>query len=112
VRESPALDIIELLRAKGADVRYHDPYVPSIHHNGFEMTGEVDLYAALAGADCAVLVTRPFGYAQDRHREYTGLDPRQLKAAMRTPALVDGRNVFDGGKCRAAGMIYRAVGKG
>ena len=33
VRESPALDIIELLQAKGADVRYHDPYVATLSHN-------------------------------------------------------------------------------
>ncbi len=57
MRESPALDVIELLRQKGADVRYHDPYVPIIRHNGFEMTGEVDLNAALAAADGAVVVT-------------------------------------------------------
>lgn len=57
VRESPALDVIELLRQKGADVRYHDPYVPCIRHNGFEMRGEADLDAALAAADCAVVVT-------------------------------------------------------
>ena len=47
MRESPALDVIELLRQKGADVRYHDPYVPRIHHNGFQMQGEPDLDAAL-----------------------------------------------------------------
>jgi len=47
--------VIELLRVKGADVRYHDPYVPIIRHNGFEMTSAVDLNAALAAADCAVV---------------------------------------------------------
>ncbi|PKO21076.1 MAG: UDP-N-acetyl-D-glucosamine dehydrogenase, partial [Chloroflexi bacterium HGW-Chloroflexi-1] len=57
VRESPALDVIELLRVKGADVRYHDLYVPCIRHNGCEMAGEADLDAALAAADCAVVVT-------------------------------------------------------
>ncbi len=46
-RESPALDVIELLRQKGADVRYHDPYVLSIRHNGFEMAGETALSATL-----------------------------------------------------------------
>ena len=30
IRESPALKIIELLQARGADVRYHDPYVPEL----------------------------------------------------------------------------------
>jgi UDP-N-acetyl-D-glucosamine dehydrogenase len=62
VRESPALDVIELLRHKGADVRYHDPYVSCIHHNGFEMDGEPDLDAALAAADCVVVVTDHSSY--------------------------------------------------
>jgi UDP-N-acetyl-D-glucosamine dehydrogenase len=38
-------------------VRYHDPYVSCIHHNGFERDGEPDLGAALAAADCVVVVT-------------------------------------------------------
>jgi len=50
-------ETIELLRQTGADVRYHDPYVPSIRHNGFEMQGEPDLPAALAATDCVVVVT-------------------------------------------------------
>jgi len=54
VYESPALDIIELLRQKGAGVHYHDPYVSAIHHNGFAVTGEPDLGAAVAAADCVV----------------------------------------------------------
>jgi len=62
VRESPALDIIELLRQKGADVRYHDPYVPAISHNGFELAGEADLEAALDAADCVLIVTDHSAY--------------------------------------------------
>ncbi len=62
VRESPALDVIELLRAKGADVRYHDSYVGTISHNGYEMPSESDLHAALAAADCAVIVTDHSNY--------------------------------------------------
>ncbi len=57
VRESPALDIIELLRAKGADVRYHDPHVPAIFHNGYGMNSEPDLAEALEQADCVIVVT-------------------------------------------------------
>jgi UDP-N-acetyl-D-glucosamine dehydrogenase len=62
VRESPALDIIELLRAKGADVRYHDPYVLSISHNYHDMSSEPDLNAALAAADCVMIVTDHSAY--------------------------------------------------
>jgi UDP-N-acetyl-D-glucosamine dehydrogenase len=62
VRESPALDIIELLRHKGADVCYHDPYVPCISHNEYQMQGEPDLDTALAAADCVVVVTDHSSY--------------------------------------------------
>ncbi len=45
--------MIELLRQRGADVRYHDPHVPVIRHNGFELAGETDLDAT----NCAGVVT-------------------------------------------------------
>lgn len=57
VRESPALDIIHLLEEKGADVTYHDPYVPSFQHEGLEMTASTDLNLAIENADALVIVT-------------------------------------------------------
>jgi UDP-N-acetyl-D-glucosamine dehydrogenase len=57
LRESPALDIIHLLEEKGAHVAYHDPHVPAFQHEGMEMAGVTDLAAALAAADCVVIVT-------------------------------------------------------
>src|SRR5690606_3803195 len=47
IRESPALDIIALLQAKGALVNYHDPYVPSIIEDGHVVTRTEDLDEAL-----------------------------------------------------------------
>lgn len=61
-RESPALDIIELLYAKGADVHYHDPHVPVMAHNGHDLTSEPDLDVAVAAADCVVIVTDHSAY--------------------------------------------------
>jgi len=66
VRESPALDIIELLRAKGAEVRYHDPYVPAFAHNGHGLGCEPDLDQALVTADCVVIVTDHGSYDWER----------------------------------------------
>ncbi len=57
LRESPALDVIGLLRGKGAQVSYHDPYVPSLEHEGWELTSVPDLLAAARDADCVVIVT-------------------------------------------------------
>jgi UDP-N-acetyl-D-glucosamine dehydrogenase len=80
VRESPALDIIELLRGKGAEVSYHDPYVRSLVHNGHGLTSEADLDAALAAADCVVIVT-----------DHSAYDWPAIYAAA--PLVVDTRNV-------------------
>ncbi len=57
VRESPALDIIPLLQARGADVAYHDPYVPDLAREGLPLASVPLTAAALAAADCVVVVT-------------------------------------------------------
>jgi UDP-N-acetyl-D-glucosamine dehydrogenase len=59
VRESPALDVIGLLRQKGAQVEYHDPYIPRIHHEheGWHMQSVTDLMKAVAAAEVVVIVT-------------------------------------------------------
>ena len=69
MRESPALDIIALLQAKGADVIYHDPHVPSFREDGHELHSEDDLDAALASADCTVIVTDHSDYDWDQIAE-------------------------------------------
>ena len=64
VRESPAMDVIGLLRQKGADVEYHDPYIPHIHHetDGWEMDSVKDLMKAVTESDAVIIITN--------HKEY------------------------------------------
>jgi UDP-N-acetyl-D-glucosamine dehydrogenase len=64
VRESPALDVIGLLRRKGAVVEYHDPYIPRIHHEqeGWSMESIGDVMASVAAADTVVIVTNHKAY--------------------------------------------------
>lgn len=58
VRESPALDIISLLRQKGANVVYHDPHVPVIRlENNIQMQSVIYSTQLLDEADCVVIVT-------------------------------------------------------
>jgi UDP-N-acetyl-D-glucosamine dehydrogenase len=59
VRESPALDVIGLLQKKGAQVEYHDPYIPHIHHehDGWHMDSVTDLMKAVSEADAVVIIT-------------------------------------------------------
>ena len=59
VRESPALDVIGLLKKKGAQVEYHDPYIPQLHHEyeGWKMDSVKDVMQAVRKADAVVIVT-------------------------------------------------------
>jgi UDP-N-acetyl-D-glucosamine dehydrogenase len=64
VRESPALELIRLLRARGAQVRYHDPYVPVIPEvrKGAPRLKSVKLTArTLKEADCVLIATAHSG---------------------------------------------------
>lgn len=57
IRESPALDVIHLLRQKGAVVSYYDPHVPELNYEGIELQS-VDLNEqSLSAADCVLIVT-------------------------------------------------------
>jgi UDP-N-acetyl-D-mannosaminuronic acid dehydrogenase len=108
-RNTPAAALAKLLLTCGVEVVAHDPYVHEVDWcRALGERAEVpltdDLWEALDEADCAVLVTR--------HREYQALDLRRVKDVMRTPALVDGRDVFRAESCRRVGIVYRGVGKG
>ena len=95
--------------ARGAEVVAHDPYVRTddwqrVLGDGHNVPLTTDLNAALAGADCAAIVTK--------HREYFELTPERMCGVMRTPVVVDGRNVLDLADCAEAGLVARAIGKG
>jgi UDP-N-acetyl-D-glucosamine dehydrogenase len=57
LRESPALDVIGLLEHKGATVVYHDPYIPTLRHEGRIMHSVPDMMDAVRSADCVVIIT-------------------------------------------------------
>jgi UDP-N-acetyl-D-mannosaminuronate dehydrogenase len=70
----------------------------------FDIPFTTDLDEAIEGADAIVLVTQ--------HNEYLNRDLlRSLKAKMRTPVLIDGRNAYTKSECEKAGIIYIGVGK-
>ena len=87
IRESPALKIMELLLARGADVVYHDPYVPELSGLGLR---SVELSEGLDGADLAVIVTA-----------HPGVDHEAVAASA--PLVVDFRGVTR--HLKAAGVV-------
>jgi UDP-N-acetyl-D-glucosamine dehydrogenase len=76
IRESPALKLIDLLLARGADVSYHDPYVPELAASGLRHT---ELADALERSDLAAIVTA-----------HPGVDHAAVARALR---VVDFRGV-------------------
>jgi UDP-N-acetyl-D-glucosamine dehydrogenase len=57
IRESPALDVIGLLGQKGANVSYHDPFIPRINHDDWSLESVHDLDESVKNSDCVVIIT-------------------------------------------------------
>lgn len=88
IRESPALDVIHLLDEKGAEVLYHDPYVPALQHEGVPPLSSSELDDALLKAvDCVVIVTDHSTYDWARIAKHADVivDTRNATAALEEP---------------------------
>ncbi len=98
IRESPALEVVDQLRAEGVEVAAHDPHVK---------TAPIDLFGldeCLDNADCVVLLTD--------HAEYKLVDPVHAARLVRNAFLFDTRNALDHGAWREAGFEVRVLGSG
>jgi UDPglucose 6-dehydrogenase len=104
IRESPALTLIDGLLAEGASVTAHDPEAGAHARERFGDTIELatDQYAAVEGADALVLVTE--------WRQFQNPDFDRIKQAMRTPFLLDGRNIWASYGLRTQGFVYTGIG--
>jgi UDPglucose 6-dehydrogenase len=105
IREAPALAIIDGLLARGATVRVSDPV--ALEHGrelyGKKVTFSEDAYAMIEGADAWLLVTE--------WSEFRRPDFERIRALMRTPFVLDGRNIYEPEAMRALGFEYRGVGR-
>jgi UDPglucose 6-dehydrogenase len=104
MREAPSLAIIPGLQAAGASVRAHDPHGmaaarPMLPGVAFA----ANPYECAEGADALVIVTE--------WASFRALDLARIKASMRTPLLVDLRNIYTPEEARAAGLTYHSVGR-
>ena len=104
LRESPALTLIDSLLSEGAKVAAHDPEaMPNARAMfGDKITFVEHPYDALTDADALVLVTE--------WRQYQNPDFARIKSVMRTPVLLDGRNIWSTYDLRAQGFTYQGIG--
>ncbi len=89
-RESPALDVIRLLQAKGAEVSYHDPYVPDLRHEGLSLENAELTPEVLREADAVVITTNHKAIDWDLVVEHAKLiiDTRNATAGRKGKAKV------------------------
>ncbi len=105
IREAPAIEIIHLLQNEGAIIRAYDPEAMP---NAAQMMKNITLcknpYEVVEGCDALVLATE--------WNEFKQLDFERIRQLMRTPIIMDGRNLWDQDKLSNMGFTYFGVGRG
>jgi UDPglucose 6-dehydrogenase len=103
MRDAPALDIVPALQAMGAHVQAFDPE----GHEARQLLRDVDFkdgpYDAAAGADAVVILTE--------WDQFRALDLDRMRLMMRTPLVIDLRNIYPPDDMRRRGFDYVSVGR-
>ncbi len=103
VRDSPALNVARMIQSEGAVVRVHDPRATYNARQAWPALDYVE--EAVKACEAADVVLHLTEWA-----EYRELDPLELASVVRTPCLLDGRNVLPLSQWRAAGWTVRSRG--
>lgn len=105
MRESPALPIIESLLKEGANLKLYDQ--EAMHKAKDYISGKVQYskscYQAIEGADAAAIVTE--------WAEFSNLDFDKIKSLMKTPIIIDYRNMYNPQRMKERGISYYSVGR-
>ena len=107
LREAPALVIVRELARRGARIVAHDPEAMNAARVALADVSALEFapspMAALEGADALLIVTE--------WKAYRSPDFERVRAALREPVLIDGRNLFDPALLRDAGIEYHPIGR-
>ena len=104
MRDAASLDILPALQAGGAAVRAYDP--EGMREARQLLPGVImcdSAYAAMDGADALAILTE--------WNEFRALDFRRVKSLLKSPVVVDLRNIYSPGDMTAAGFKYSCVGR-
>jgi len=104
MRDSPSLDIIPALQEKGAKIAAFDP---AGMEEAAGLLKDIDYkdgpYQTLEGADAVVIITE--------WDEFRALDMTRVKSLMKTPIMVDLRNIYGAAEMIASGFDYHSIGR-
>ena len=104
IREAPSLVLIQSLLEAGAIVKVHDPVaLENVEKElGDKVTYCAHHYDACKGADAIAIVTE--------WNEFRNPDFDYIKLKMKSPVIIDGRNLYDRAKMAARGFYYSGIG--
>jgi len=104
MRDAPSLDIVPALVARGAKVQAFDPEgMGEARHMLKDVDFKDDPYAVAEAADALVIITE--------WDQFRALDLDRIKLLMRSPTLIDLRNIYKPDDMRARGFAYTSVGR-
>ena len=104
MRESPSLSILPLLAEAGATIRTFDPEGMAEARKLLpDLVYCADAYEAIEGADALVLLTE--------WNEFRALDLARVRILLRSPVVVDLRNIYQPEEMTAAGFVYHSLGR-
>ena len=104
-RYSPSLDLINILKKRGARVTAFDPLYNGSELEAMGLTSEPTLRKAVEKADCVILSVA--------HDDFKKLDTIELAAHMSKQGLIiDCTGILDSASVEKSGLIYRATGRG
>ena len=105
MREAPSIPIINGLLKRGAKVRAFDPEAAETARQVFgrRITYAADAYDALRRADALLVVTE--------WNEFREPDFDRMKDVMKTPLVIDGRNIYEPDRMRELGFTYTSIGR-
>jgi len=104
LRFAPAIDIINTLQAEGASIRAYDPIAMTKARKILKnVQFGKNAYDTAKGCDVLVIITE--------WSEFRELDLGRIKKLLKTPIIVDGRNIFEPGKMRELGFVYKSIGR-
>jgi len=105
MRDSPSLAIVPALQQAGASVRAYDPEGMGEAHKLLDgVVFCAGAYEAMEGADALVIVTE--------WNEFRALDLARVKALLKSPTVIDLRNIYKPGDMAEAGFYYSSIGRG
>jgi UDPglucose 6-dehydrogenase len=104
LRDAPAIDMARALTAEGCVVKAYDPVAMGQARAVLkDVTFCCSVFEAVKGADAAVFVTE--------WNEFRDIDLDKLKSRMRSPVIVDCRNIYEPSRMRELGFKYYSVGR-